>query len=205
MSKVMKSICLIFCLSHVPAHAAIVDLTSGTTGTLNLNQSFNETRAAEITVLSPSNLSVSSMTLNEFNLTIAGTVGARIYNESGLLLASADTAVGVGSDQSITIPISATLVSGQSYRAGFFISAGIDGGSGDMFAPATFPYTETNGLFEITGAFSLPSDAFPANTNIFIPTMMGLNVSAVPIPSAIWLFGSGLLGFIGLARRKSRI
>ncbi len=28
------------------------------------------------------------------------------------------------------------------------------------------------------------------------------NVSAVPVPAAVWLFGSGLLGLLGLARRK---
>ncbi len=29
-------------------------------------------------------------------------------------------------------------------------------------------------------------------------------VSAVPVPATIWLFGSGLVGFIGLAKRKTR-
>ena len=29
--------------------------------------------------------------------------------------------------------------------------------------------------------------------------------TVVPIPSAVWLFGSGLIGLIGLARRKTRI
>jgi hypothetical protein len=29
-------------------------------------------------------------------------------------------------------------------------------------------------------------------------------VSAVPVPAAVWLFGSGLLGLVGVARRKSR-
>ena len=29
------------------------------------------------------------------------------------------------------------------------------------------------------------------------------SVSAVPVPTAVWLFGSGLLGLIGVARRKS--
>lgn len=29
-------------------------------------------------------------------------------------------------------------------------------------------------------------------------------VSAVPVPAAVWLFGSGLLGLIGVARRKAR-
>jgi len=28
------------------------------------------------------------------------------------------------------------------------------------------------------------------------------NVSAVPVPAAVWLFGSGLMGLLGLARRK---
>lgn len=29
-----------------------------------------------------------------------------------------------------------------------------------------------------------------------------LNVSAVPVPAAVWLFGSGLLGLVGVARRR---
>ncbi len=33
----------------------------------------------------------------------------------------------------------------------------------------------------------------------FAPT---LTVSAVPVPAAVWLFGSGLLGLVGVARRK---
>ena len=28
------------------------------------------------------------------------------------------------------------------------------------------------------------------------------NITAVPVPAAFWLFGSGLLGLIGIARRK---
>jgi len=28
------------------------------------------------------------------------------------------------------------------------------------------------------------------------------SLAAVPIPAAVWLFGSGLLGLIGMARRK---
>jgi hypothetical protein len=29
-------------------------------------------------------------------------------------------------------------------------------------------------------------------------------VNAVPVPPAVWLFGSGLLGLAGVARRKAR-
>lgn len=31
----------------------------------------------------------------------------------------------------------------------------------------------------------------------------GMRINAVPIPAAVWLFGSGLLGLIGIARRRS--
>lgn len=31
-----------------------------------------------------------------------------------------------------------------------------------------------------------------------------VRVSAVPVPSAVWLFGSGMLGLLGVARRKMR-
>ena len=29
-------------------------------------------------------------------------------------------------------------------------------------------------------------------------------VAPVPVPAAVWLFGSGLLGLVGLARRKKK-
>jgi hypothetical protein len=29
-----------------------------------------------------------------------------------------------------------------------------------------------------------------------------VNPTAIPVPAAIWLFGSGLLGLVGIARRK---
>ena len=29
-----------------------------------------------------------------------------------------------------------------------------------------------------------------------------VRTSAVPIPAAVWLFGSGLIGLVGMARRK---
>lgn len=49
-----------------------------------------------------------------------------------------------------------------------------------------------NGISMIDGPFP----AFSANFNFG-------QVSTVPVPAAVWLFGSGLLGLIGLARRKA--
>lgn len=38
-------------------------------------------------------------------------------------------------------------------------------------------------------------------TGLLVTNLMG-EVSAIPIPAAVWLFGSGLIGLIGIARRK---
>jgi len=34
---------------------------------------------------------------------------------------------------------------------------------------------------------------------------IGIMVNPVPVPAAVWLFGSGLIGLVGLARRKTRV
>ena len=42
---------------------------------------------------------------------------------------------------------------------------------------------------------------FPGFNAAFELTGAGL-VSAVPVPAAVWLFGSGLVGLAGVARRR---
>ena len=44
--------------------------------------------------------------------------------------------------------------------------------------------------------------AQPAGFGLNHITPPGSSVSAVPVPGAVWLFASGLLGMIGIARRK---
>ena len=64
--------------------------------------------------------------------------------------------------------------------------------------------------------FDDPNNPYPAIsfTDTFIGTAfdldelaMGFNysITAIPIPPAIWLFGSGLLGLVGMARRKKAV
>lgn len=159
---------LVLGMANGPVNAASIDLTSGAIGTLFGNQSFNgETRTAQVTVLGATNLAVSSMTLNLFDIrTGTATMGARIYNTTGTLLAFADITPTVVDNQSVTIPISATLIAGNSYRLGFFISSSSGSSNNvDQFVPNSFPYTETNGLFQITGAFQKGGDVFPTLTS----------------------------------------
>ena len=34
-------------------------------------------------------------------------------------------------------------------------------------------------------------------------TYVGATLNPVPVPAAVWLFGSGLIGLVGVARRKA--
>lgn len=53
----------------------------------------------------------------------------------------------------------------------------------------------TNTPFEFFG-FSLQS----VNGNVVSTDIVN---TAVPVPAAVWLFGSGLLGLVGVARRRA--
>ena len=72
-------------------------------------------------------------------------------------------------------------------------------------------FSDTDGSFFFGGAagsnlsLSLLDIAFvdPAGTIGRVVGDMSVNVSEVPVPAAAWLFGSGLVGLIGLARRKT--
>ena len=41
--------------------------------------------------------------------------------------------------------------------------------------------------------------------SLISPSFVAGNVTVVPVPAAVWLFGSGLLGLFGVAKRKARI
>jgi hypothetical protein len=43
-----------------------------------------------------------------------------------------------------------------------------------------------------------------AANNLYVWVVQSGDVSAVPVPAAVWLFGSGLLGLIGFAKRKRK-
>lgn len=53
------------------------------------------------------------------------------------------------------------------------------------------------------GGSPMQTAPFPNyNANFDIASLTVTSISAVPVPAAVWLFGSGLLGLVGIARRK---
>ena len=143
------------------------DLATGTSGSTALNQSFNgETRGVSATVLGSEDWEVTSMTLRTLDTVSNPTiVGARIYSSGGTLLASRDTFVDSGSQQTIKISIAAILTVGESYRISFYSSSGV----ADLFDPDSTPYTEDKGVFQVNGAFSVSGDGFPNDVDSFVP------------------------------------
>jgi hypothetical protein len=115
-----------------------------------------------------------------------GTVG----NETGQVL------FGIGSGNTMTINLNGTL-----------LYASNDSGYGTGIGPSlTFA---SGSLFD----FDFQKPASPAFNSSFLGfddfgSMYGewtnVNLTVVPVPAAVWLFGSGLLGLMGMTRRKKR-
>ena len=96
-----------------------------------------------------------------------------------------------------TNPTQLTITAGMgSTGDGFSFGADTDGsaGSGDLMAGAKFTVFFSDGS---------SGSALLANTcGLTCSTITVSTVAPVPVPAAVWLFGSGLLGLAGVARRK---
>jgi hypothetical protein len=65
----------------------------------------------------------------------------------------------------------------------------------EFFSPGGVPGWDACEVDCLSGVTILnPSDAY---------TYATFQTSAIPVPAAVWLFGSGLLGLIGIARKKA--
>ena len=72
---------------------------------------------------------------------------------------------------------------------------------------------QSSTLLSLSGSGILSGTGFDATNATWVFSATSLNnynmgvtaagIAAVPVPAAIWLFGSGLIGLIGVARRKA--
>lgn len=85
-----------------------------------------------------------------------------------------------------------TFGSAAAWGSGFNNSlTGLTGGMKMSFAAIDLP-TDTVSMSTFAGTWSVDAAAGTLN----------YTVSAVPVPAAVWLLGSGLLGLVGISRRK---
>ena len=70
--------------------------------------------------------------------------------------------------------------------------------SGNSMAQS-FSYADFNSL---SGSIDVGAAAYWADLNFTSGAYLPGALTTVPLPTAIWLFGSGMLGLVGIAWRK---
>ena len=82
------------------------------------------------------------------------------------------------------------------------------GGDLGTFESAIFAFKQANGFtaYLFNGISGFPSSGswsgLSSNPGVSHIQVLARGVAEVPIPAAAWLFGSGLIGLAGIARRK---
>jgi hypothetical protein len=166
--------------------------------------------AAGQTIVAPGNASGFAANLNEPN------PAANIIKQANLL----PGAWTLGQQVDVQFDIRGSAAAGGVFFAEAFseVSGGgvskseiLGGGplfpNGDSSVWTTYNFSFTVGP-DSSGGITLQFNAAcgaDANcvSNYFVDNVsIKADVSAVPVPAAVWLFGSGLLGLIGVARRK---
>lgn len=61
-----------------------------------------------------------------------------------------------------------------------------------------------SGTYTLTYTATVPDDGSTNFGNVHYGLNLVGTISSVPVPAAAWLFGSGLLGLVGVARRKAK-
>lgn len=202
---VSRVVCISMLLFGVAAHAAPLNLILASAPNI-----FSDNLGVQYGLL-PDILTVSgnASTLDEDGIGPALSIDSTCCGTTFNLSATIDSA-GIASGGSLTI---GGTVAALGFNSGTLLTAtlssfGFPAAGGD---PLEFVFDVTGGdaagLFGaqfgvvLTGT-GLPPTLFSSGFN---NTRAGQAVAApvVPIPAAVWLFGSGLLGLMGIARRKT--
>ena len=94
------------------------------------------------------------------------------------------------------------------------VAGTVDGIMVNTFQNVTGDFVVATVQFQVVGGFGLNSNLglteyalnpWASGGSAINPTFVGGNVSVVPVPAAVWLFGSGLIALTSLARRKQKV
>jgi len=146
---------------------------------------------------------------------LAWAAGLNIDGVTGWRLPSMD----VNGDNSIVNCVSASQADCMDNEYGHLFNYGEDTTKGNGIVPgiSIAPFTDVQSDIYWSGtapdAFNTWTYRFDSGSNLLVNSEESSNprfawavhegdVGAVPVPAAVWLFGSGLLALVGIARRK---
>lgn len=202
-----------FALFSINANAVIIDYSSSAGSAVNFNPLDSCGGVVGCIDFSPaSNITITSGTASGFSGQISGTfgVGSITTLVPGVETASV-SGLGTLSIDDGSHSLTATLnwvdiftagVGGLINWNGAVNLSGIaySGSNTDLLALAAAGVGTQTASFSFTLPVSL-TQLFESNT-VTTATSFSGSISAVPIPAAAWLFGSAMLGFAAVARRK---
>ena len=156
------------------------------------------------------------------NFTVTGEVDSAYGSPFGLVVGSTITASGTFDDSVIsTAPYTVYFDSANSSSNTMTIVAGSytwNQTQDDSYGSGGYPNLVLDGSGNFVGinfhallldgsAFDSFSSTFAINDDAFNEvngtwTASTFSMTPVPVPAAVWLFGSGLVGLVGLVRRK---
>ena len=140
---------------------------------------------------------------NAFGLTEFETITATgIFDDSVLTGSTGTVLFGAGSGNTMTLNVGTTVFSASNDIEYDLGAPELEFLAGDLFGFDILIYNGVNDATADFSSFFLGFDDLDGLYGEWQTTVVFSPVSAVPVPAAVWLFGSGLLGLIGFAKRK---
>jgi hypothetical protein len=122
-----------------------------------------------------------------------------IFDDSALIGGTGTILFGSGSGNSLSIDAGNLTFTEANDSTYALTGASLTLASGDL---SIFDYAAISGTNGAPANFDSFFLSFGADIDLVGTWRTTVQMTPVPIPAAVWLFGSGLLGLVGIARRK---